>query len=64
LILHGKDGTIKRVNEKYGYSDPLHFVLMFPRGEQGWEIETYPKKNLKSEIKVTMKLKRMKTNRK
>ncbi|CAF1065748.1 unnamed protein product [Brachionus calyciflorus] len=35
LIVHCKDGTIKHVDEKYGYSDPLH-VLMLPRGEQGW----------------------------
>ncbi|CAF0909478.1 unnamed protein product [Brachionus calyciflorus] len=51
LIVHGKDGTIKRVDEKYGYSDPLHYVLMLPRGEQGWEIGAFPKKTKKQKFK-------------
>ena len=45
LVIHTKDGKVIRVDEKYGYSDPLHFVLMHLNGEQGWEIETFQKKN-------------------
>ncbi|CAF0889926.1 unnamed protein product, partial [Brachionus calyciflorus] len=33
LVVHHKDGNIQRVDEKYGFSDPLHYVLMLPREE-------------------------------
>ncbi|CAF0714504.1 unnamed protein product [Brachionus calyciflorus] len=44
LVIKSNDGLVKRVNEKHSYADPLHYVLMFPRGEQGWQFDAYPLK--------------------
>lgn len=33
-----KEGRIKRINETYSSYDPLHYVLLFPRGELGWTV--------------------------
>ncbi|CAF0947889.1 unnamed protein product [Brachionus calyciflorus] len=53
LIIQSHDGLVKRLNEKHSYADPLHYVLMLPRGEQGWQYDTYPLKpseNKKNDI--------------
>lgn len=34
VVSHG--GGLIRINEQHPLYDPLHYVLMFPRGEQGW----------------------------
>lgn len=34
-----KEGRIFHINEMHAYYDPLHYVLMFPRGELGWTID-------------------------
>lgn len=36
IILHLKDGPLKRINELNPLYLPLHYVLLFPRGELGW----------------------------
>ena len=33
IILHGKDGRLQRINETHQSYDPLHYVLIHPRGE-------------------------------
>ena len=42
LIIQTQNVLIKRVNENHSYADPLHYVLMLPRGEQRWQYDTYP----------------------
>ena len=36
IIVEGRDGRLKRMNELHWAYDPLHYVLLFPRGEKGW----------------------------
>ena len=30
------------ITEHHSSYDPLHYVVMFPKGEQGWQHHTYP----------------------
>src|SRR5205823_11919624 len=39
IILYGKDGKLKRINETHQSYDPLHYVLIHSKGEPGWQIE-------------------------
>ena len=36
IIVEGRDGRLKRMNELHWAYDSLHYVLLFPRGEKGW----------------------------
>ena len=36
VIVRRRDGRVQRIHEFHAAYDPLHFVLLFPRGEQGW----------------------------
>jgi PIF1-like helicase/Helitron helicase-like domain at N-terminus len=36
LKLH--DGSLQRISETHPSYDPLHYVLLFPRGDDGWHI--------------------------
>ena len=36
IILHLRDGPFRRINELNPLYLPLHYVLLFPRGELGW----------------------------
>ena len=35
----GEEGGLKIISEYNAASDPLHFVLLFPRGELGWTVD-------------------------
>ncbi|CAF1036998.1 unnamed protein product [Brachionus calyciflorus] len=48
ILICNKSGGLQRIDEKCSYSDPLHYVLMFFRGEQGWKYNFYPLKNIAS----------------
>ena len=39
LILSARDGSMKRVSALHRSYDPLQYVLMFPYGEDGWELD-------------------------
>ncbi|CAB4488149.1 unnamed protein product [Rhizophagus irregularis] len=36
IVLQPHEGNIKRISELHCAYTPLHYVLMFPRGEDGW----------------------------
>ncbi|CAG8689934.1 17458_t:CDS:1, partial [Cetraspora pellucida] len=36
IILQLHEGPLKRISELHRAYQPLHYVLMFPRGEDGW----------------------------
>ncbi|CAB4483679.1 unnamed protein product [Rhizophagus irregularis] len=36
IVLQPHEGNIKRISELHCVYTPLHYVLMFPRGEDGW----------------------------
>jgi hypothetical protein len=39
IVLYKRDdGRVKLISEVNPAADPMHFVLLFPRGEQGWSI--------------------------
>lgn len=38
IVVFRKSGQMERINEIHAAYDPLHYVLMFPRGEQGWHV--------------------------
>ena len=39
IILSARDGTLKRISYYHRSYDPLQYVLLFPYGEDGWEID-------------------------
>ena len=39
IVLHLKEGGIKRISELNRCFDPLHYVLLFPYGEDGWHVD-------------------------
>lgn len=39
IILHERSGALQRMSEKHPAYDPLHFPILFPKGEQGWQYE-------------------------
>ena len=38
IVIHKQDRTIKKISELNGAYDPLMYVLLFPYGEKGFEI--------------------------
>ena len=38
LILSARDGSMKRISIYHRSYDPLQYVLLFPYGEDGWEL--------------------------
>ncbi|CAG8765712.1 10251_t:CDS:1 [Cetraspora pellucida] len=36
IVLHLREGEFQRISELHRTYEPLHYVLMFPRGEDGW----------------------------
>ena len=45
LILSARDGSLKRISALHRSYDPLQYVLMFPYGEDGWELDMYRSNN-------------------
>jgi len=39
IILHRKGGGLKRISECNPTYSPLHYVLLFPKGELGWHLD-------------------------
>ena len=39
IIIKGKDGILQRISETHRLYDPLHYVLMYPTGEPGWQLD-------------------------
>src|SRR5439155_17218837 len=37
IVLKTREGTLKHISELNGAYDPLHYPLLFPRGEYGWQ---------------------------
>ncbi|RNA18930.1 hypothetical protein BpHYR1_000594 [Brachionus plicatilis] len=42
ITIFPKSGGLKYINEIHSSYDPLHYVLMFMKGEQGWQPNTIP----------------------
>ena len=40
IIVSKKGGHLRRIKDFEPVYEPLHFVLMFPRGETGWGLQT------------------------
>jgi len=38
IILRLRDGSLQRISELHKAYTPLHYVLLFPRGEDGWHL--------------------------
>ena len=36
IVVEGRNGRLHRIDELHWAYDPLHYVLLFPRGEKGW----------------------------
>ena len=36
ILVHLRTGGVKRITDRPSAYDPLHYVLLFPRGEKGW----------------------------
>lgn len=49
-----KTGNLKQVKNIISHYDPLHYTLMFPYGQPGWQYNTYPKANKKDEYITAM----------
>ena len=47
LILSARDGSLKRISIYHRSYDPLQYVLMFPHGDDGWELDMYSNSNRK-----------------
>lgn len=39
ILLSLREGGIKRISELHPSYDPLHYVLLFPRGDDGWHTD-------------------------
>lgn len=42
-----KSGKLKQINSNITHYDPLHYPLMFPYGQPGWQYKTYIKASRK-----------------
>ena len=40
-VRNSKFDAIKNIHETHRSFDPLHFVLLYPRGEDGWNCEMH-----------------------
>jgi hypothetical protein len=38
IIIHCRDGALQRINAVHRSYDPLHYVLLFPEGTDGWQL--------------------------
>jgi hypothetical protein len=36
VVLHCRGGGLQTINQCHRFYDPLHYVLLLPRGEEGW----------------------------
>jgi hypothetical protein len=43
VILHKRDGTLKSISNIHRSYDPLHYILLFPYGEDGYHVDIYQK---------------------
>jgi hypothetical protein len=44
IVIHTKsNGKLQRINELHSLYDPLHYVLIFPNGDTGWDPYKYRK---------------------
>ena len=51
VILQSRSGKLKRISDLNAHYDPMHYVLMFPKGDLGW----YPDmQSLGTKQKVTL----------
>ncbi|KAG2189700.1 hypothetical protein INT46_006321, partial [Mucor plumbeus] len=41
VVIKLRDDSMSRINEINQFYDPLHYVLLFPEGEAGWNIDSY-----------------------
>jgi len=48
IVVSARGGDLQRVSELHAGYDPLHYVLLFPRGEPGWSME------LKAQLNCTL----------
>ena len=39
ILLKLHDGGLQRISELHPSYDPLHYVLLFPKGDDGWHID-------------------------
>lgn len=42
ICIEGRDGCLKSIYDTHPAYDPLQYVLLHPRGEDGWTYNTYP----------------------
>jgi hypothetical protein len=47
IIVIKKDGTLEQVPETHWAYDGLHFVVMFPNGDEGWHYNYHQKQKKK-----------------
>jgi hypothetical protein len=38
IVLHSQTGGLQIINETHRAFDPLHYVLLFPAGNDGWNL--------------------------
>ena len=53
VVLHEKSGGLQIINELHRSYDPLHYVLMFPYGEDGFHLGIPHTKRTTKNITVT-----------
>src|SRR5436190_23790223 len=39
ILLRMRDGGLQRISEIHPSYDPLHYVLLFPNGDDGWHVD-------------------------
>ncbi|GES88499.1 uncharacterized protein LOC112012066 [Rhizophagus clarus] len=39
ILLRMHDGCLQRISEIHPSYDPLHYILLFPRGDDGWHVD-------------------------
>jgi hypothetical protein len=62
IIVVPKSGSdrLQRISEILGCYDPLHYVLMFLKGEQGWQAKSYYLNQVEDSEKAIKKIKKKK----
>jgi hypothetical protein len=56
IVLHKKGGGIIRINEFNAAYDPLHYVLLFPHGDQGYHFNIKPNQLPEVSMDIVQKL--------
>jgi len=54
IILRMRDGGLQRISETHPSYDPLHYVLLFPQGDDGWHVDIPLIGSVKRERVTTM----------